>query len=100
MDWIAFVNKWLHLLSITGIVGGIGLALLVLVPAAQSGPEGAETFQRIGKRFKILFHVLWTVVLLTGVYNMMLVSPAVNKEYNMVLGIKMGLAILMCLLSF
>jgi uncharacterized membrane protein len=97
MDEIAFINKWLHLLSIIGIIGGIGFAWMILVPAAKSGPESSGALQEMWKRFRTWLKALWIVVVLTGFYNLALVSPSVNGQYQTLLGMKMGLALLMLL---
>lgn len=96
---IAFFNKWLHLLSIIGMLGGLGFAWLVLVPATKSGEEVSETVRGMWKRFGIALGVLWLVVLATGIYNMLLVSPRVNEDYQKFLGMKMGMAMVMFVLS-
>jgi putative copper export protein len=93
----AFINKWLHLLSMIGVLGGIMFALLVLVPSLNGTSE--DVSKSLWKRFGISLAVLWMVVLATGFYNMILVSPSVNKEYQKLLGMKMGLAILMFILT-
>src|SRR5689334_8066740 len=104
MDVAVFLNKWLHLLSVTAVFGGIVVAVLVLVPAlrpsahnAQGSPadadqagagESAEA-RAVWRRFGMVQGILWFVVLATGFYNYYLVSPNVNGHYHMFLGMKM-----------
>jgi putative copper export protein len=93
----AFINKWLHLLSMIGVLGGIMFGLLVLVPALKDA--GEEVSRPLWKRFGISLAILWVVVLATGIYNMILVNKTVTVEYSKLLGMKMGLAMLMFILS-
>lgn len=95
---IAFFNKWLHLLSIIGTLGGIFFALIVLAPEKTEPGDDGRT-RALWKRFGIAFGALWLIVLATGFYNLVLVSPKVNSEYQKILGMKMGLALLMFFLS-
>ncbi|HZT41783.1 MAG TPA: hypothetical protein VFA07_06320 [Chthonomonadaceae bacterium] len=100
MELVGFINKWLHLLSIIGTLGGIAFAWLVLVPAARNSPPGTEvTIRGLWRRFGISLGILWLVVLLTGFYNVILVSPTVVPTYHMLVGAKIMLVILMFLLS-
>ena len=99
MDGIAFYNKWLHLLSIIGVLGGLAFAWIVLARAAGRDEEPPPVLAAAWKRFGISLGILWLVVLATGFINLALVSPKVNSGYQQILGIKMGLAILMFILS-
>ena len=100
---ISFLNKWLHLLSVIGMLGGVAFAWLVLVPALQSGGEETEMEKTLWRRFGISLAVFWLIVLLTGFYNYYLISTSttliVTGTYHMYVGMKMVLAILMFLLS-
>lgn len=100
MEIVSFVNKWLHLLSIIGTLGGIAFAWLVLVPASRNSPAGTEEAIRgLWRRFGISLGILWLIVLLTGFYNYYLVTPSVVPTYHMLVGAKIMLVILMFLLS-
>ena len=90
-----FFNKWLHLLSMIGALGGLIFALIVLI-TTNPGTEGTEAHW---KRFGRAQGMLWLVVMVTGFYNMMKVTPSVNGHYQMFLGIKMMFAILMFIVS-
>jgi uncharacterized membrane protein len=96
---IAFFNKWLHLLSIIGVLGGTAFAWLVLKPVLKAEDGGGDTGKLLWKRFGIALGVLWLIVLATGFLNQMLVTPKVNANYQMLLGMKMGLALLMFVVS-
>ena len=100
MELVSFINKWLHLLSIIGTLGGILFAWLVLVPATRHSPAGTEEVTRsLWRRFGISLGILWLIVLLTGFYNYILVMPSVVDTYHMLIGAKIMLVILMFLLS-
>ncbi len=96
MELIAFISKWLHLLSIAGILGGIAFALIALVPVLRTEPESAA-LKQIWKRFGITMAILWLVALATGFYNLSVVTPTVNGTYQMWVGIKIALALAMFL---
>lgn len=100
METIAFFNKWLHLLSVIGTLGGIAFAWLTLVPALRGSDEAAsDTARNLWRRFGISLGVLWLLVLFTGFFNYYIVAPSVIGRYHMFAGMKMGFAILMFLLS-
>jgi putative copper export protein len=94
MDPVAFVNKWLHLGSMVGMLGGLAFGLLVLAPGLRANAD-EELAKSLWKRFGITVGILWIVVLATGFLNMYLVTPSVNGKYQMFLGMKMALAIVM-----
>src|SRR4051794_25735449 len=99
MDVIQFVNKWIHLLSIIGVLGGIMFALVVLIPGdvlTESTDDGSKLRW---KRWGIAQAVLWVLALATGFANYAFVSPTVIGRYHMLLGMKMTLAILMFLIA-
>ncbi len=98
MELVTFFNKWLHLISIVGVLGGTAFAWLVMVPALRDG-EDSPLAKMQWKRFGISLAVLWVIVLITGFANMAFVSPKVNAAYQGILGIKMMLALLMFVLS-
>jgi uncharacterized membrane protein len=101
-----FINKWLHLLSVIGTLGGLAFAWFVLRPAPNTAPSGeaagegvADPNRELWKRFGMAVGVFWIVVLLTGFYNYYKVSPTVVSRYHMFAGMKMGLALLMFVLT-
>lgn len=97
MDAIQFVNKWLHLLSIIGVLGGIMFAWIVLRPIpGEVETDAAGEGERVRwKRWGIAQAVLWVVVLVTGFANYVFVSPNVIGRYHMFVGMKMALALMM-----
>jgi uncharacterized membrane protein len=102
-----FINKWLHLLSVIGTLGGLAFAWHVLRPGSPeatspdraAGDAEADANPEMWKRFGMAVGILWIVVLLTGFYNYYKVSPTVVSRYHMFAGMKMGLAILMFVLT-
>lgn len=100
MEFVKFFNKWLHLMSMIGVLGGIIFAWLSLRKAAKSDDPAAGEFLRpILRTFGISLGVFWIVALLTGFYNYFIVMGSVTGAYHMYAGIKMMLAILMFLIS-
>jgi uncharacterized membrane protein len=96
---ISFFNKWLHLISIVGVLGGIFFAWQVLTPTLRNEASDGDLGRQMWKRFGMAFGVLWIVVLATGFLNMYLVTPKVNAHYQMYLGIKTLLALVMFFVS-
>src|SRR4051812_37439445 len=90
MELVTFFNKWLHLISIVGVLGGTAFGWLVMVPALRNEAEDNPLAKGMWKRFGLSLAVLWVIVLLTGFANMAFVSPKVNANYQMLLGIKMS----------
>src|SRR2546423_14157530 len=99
MDPVAFINKWIHLTSVIGTVGGIFFMRWVVLPGLDPAALEAEPAKGIVRRFGMAMGILWLLVLMSGFLNMYMVSPHVNKGYQMYLGIKTLLALLMFALS-
>lgn len=100
MGILVFLSKWLHVLGMAGVVGGLLFAQLVLVPLQPRTEEAEnETVKQVWKRFGIAMGLLWVVVLITGFYNLAMVTPTVNSAYQQVVGIKIGLALIMFFLT-
>ena len=93
MTFITFLSKWLHLISIVGVLGTAMCLRFVVVPAFREGQsEAGERLFRLAGRFS---GVLWVVILLTGSFNTYQISAEVNKPYHMALGGKIMLALIM-----
>jgi len=96
VDAVQFVNKWLHLLSIIGVLGGVLFALVVLkAEKSEASDDTSDVWRLLWKRWGIMQAVFWVVALLTGFANYAFVSPNVIGKYHMFAGMKMTLAILM-----
>ena len=100
MELLVFLNKWLHLLSVIGTLGGILFARIVLADGqVKGGTNWSAALAPLWRRFGIALGVLWAIVLLTGTYNYIIVSPKVVGSYHMLAGMKIMLAVLMFLVS-
>jgi hypothetical protein len=98
MDFVPFLNKWLHLLSMIGMLGGTAVAWFVLNPALRDKGDDADA-KAIWRSYGILQGVLWLIVLVTGFFNYYFVMPTVVGTYHMLLGMKIMLALLMFVLA-
>lgn len=97
MTFITFLSKWLHLLSIVGVLGTAICLRFAVIPALNGADsEGEKRLFRFAGR---LTAALWAVILLTGVFNTYRVSADVNKGYHMALGGKIALALIMLVIS-
>ena len=96
MEILSFLSKWLHLLSIIGVLGGVMVAYLVLVPALRNGgSEETDTVKAVWKGFGRLVVLLWLVILITGFYNLFTVWPHTTKPYHRFLETKILLTLIM-----
>lgn len=95
---LAFFNKWLHLLCIIGMLGGTAFAWFVLYPAFKDHPDTPDA-KAIWRKYGIMQGALWVIILLTGFFNQHIVTPGVTGKYQMFLGMKITLAILMFILA-
>ena len=95
---IEYISKCIHLLSMAGILGGTFFALLVLSPAMKKDPDNVS-LKLMWKRFGITVAVLWLCIIVTGVYNLKVVTPTVNAGYQELIGMKMMLAVIMFLVT-
>ena len=99
MELVTFFNKWLHLVSIVGVLGGTAFALLVMAPLLRNEAKDSPLAKGMWKRFASSIAILWIIVLVTGFVNLFMVSHSVNSSYQSILGIKVLLALLMFVLS-
>lgn len=100
MEVVAFINKWVHLLSVIGAIGAIAFARLALVPGLQGQAEEQNSVSKaLLRRFGILLAVYWLLILLTGFVNLFLVWPQTTQAYHRILEGKVLLALIMFALS-
>ena len=100
MEMVLFLNKWLHLLSICAVMGGTFFAWLILSHATSNDTEAESQFMKpLWSRFGISLAIFWVLALGTGFLNVWFVSPHVNGMYQLVLGMKIMLALLMFILT-
>lgn len=95
---VELLNKWVHLLSIAGVLGGTLFSLLVLAPQLKTDGDNAQ-IKAMWKRSGLTLAGLWVLVLITGFVNMYLISPSVNGNYQMWLGMKVALALVMFIVT-
>lgn len=99
MALAAFLNKWLHLISIVGTLGGIIYAWAVLVPALRAQPADSDIVRALWRRTGIVMMGLWLIVLATGFLNYYIVTPTVTGTYHMEIGMKIVLVLFMLVVS-
>jgi uncharacterized membrane protein len=90
-DSLAIPLRWLHIASMTTLLGGMIFWRLVLARAGADDTRGAFT-ERVAAAFRPL--VLGSIVglMLSGFINY-LTAPGHSKFYHMLLGIKLLLAL-------
>ena len=100
MESLVFVNKWLHLLSMIGTLGGMAFAWLVLRPATTTvGYADQQRLSPLWRAFGISLGVFWVLVITTGIINYLLVHQSVNAQYKMLLAVKVVMVSVMFALS-
>ncbi|MDE2125735.1 MAG: hypothetical protein KGJ62_04020 [Armatimonadetes bacterium] len=97
---MAFISKWLHVMSIIGVLGGSFFMWLLLctITVAPESPA-ADLIKAQWRKAGMALMGLWVVVLVTGFYNYYVVSPHVAATYHMLVGMKIGIVMLMLVLS-
>ncbi len=100
MELLSFLNKWLHLISIVGVLGSVlfmRFAVLQAFPGAAL--DESDAGKEIRRQYGMLTGILWLVVLVTGFLNYYLVSNSptakVNGNYHMFVGMKIALVLIM-----
>ena len=86
--------RWIHILSAITAVGGLFFLRFVLWPAARDTLDDethAKLREAVIGRWKKVVMVVITLLILTGLYNLMVVGMPKAKEhpsYHMIFGIK------------
>lgn len=100
MSWGDLVVKWVHVLS---IVTGVGLTLfqyLVLLPVLRRVQGVPEDFvQAVQRRAGMVIGIAWVLIWVTGIYNLVVIVPAVKPNYHLVLGAKILLVLVLFFIS-
>ncbi|MGC8784373.1 MAG: hypothetical protein ACP5RN_08305 [Armatimonadota bacterium] len=100
MNWSDLIVKWVHVVS---IVTGVGLTLfqyLVLLPVlrrTQGVPE--DLVKAIQRRAGMVIGIAWVLIWVTGIYNLVVIIPAVKPNYHLVLGAKILLVLVLFFIS-
>ncbi len=90
-DEIAIPLRWLHIASMTTLLGGIVFWRMVLARAGVDDTRGAFT-ERIAAAFRPLVFASITGLVISGFVNY-LAMPGHTKLYHAMLGIKLLLAL-------
>ena len=90
-DEIAIPLRWLHIASMTTLLGGIVFWRMVLARAGVDDTRGAFT-ERIAAAFRPLVFASIAGLVLSGFINV-LGAPGHSKQYHMLFGIKLLLAL-------
>jgi putative copper export protein len=100
--WFNVLTRWIHVTSAALAVGGLVYAGLVMFPALRAAGEGARPVEEGAMaRFRTLIHSAIGLLLLTGVYNLVVVIPRANalgeakSLYHGILGTKILLALIL-----
>jgi hypothetical protein len=100
MDLAPFLNKWLHLLSIIFVLGGVFYQRFVAMPGLRTGELADTDWARsLARRWGLISAFLWLIILATGFVNFHFVAAHVNSAYSAVLGMKILLALVMFFLA-
>lgn len=100
MEAVQFINKWIHLLGISAMVGGVVFGWMVLSPALTAeSVRGTDLARALWRRFGLTLAGIWVIVLATGFFNYYLVAPSVTGSYHMLIGMKIVLVFIMLILT-
>jgi uncharacterized membrane protein len=86
---LAVLMRWLHIISVITLLGGMIYARYVLAPALTGLPEGEKNniLARSAENFRSLILVTVFIILLSGLYNLF-TKPNIPAGYHMWFGIK------------
>jgi putative copper export protein len=100
--WFNVLSRWIHVTSAALVVGGLVYAGLVLLPSLVGAGEGTRPVsEALQRRFRVLLHSALGLLLLTGVYNLVIVIPRARalgdakSLYHGILGTKILLALVL-----
>src|SRR5947209_10953090 len=87
---LAVVMRWVHIISVITLLGGVIYARYVLAPALSGLPDPSKTelLARTAKEFRSLILLTIFTILLSGLYNL-ITKANVPHGYHMWFGIKM-----------
>jgi len=100
---LALVFRWLHVLAAITAAGGAIFARFAVLPALEGLPEEQRRnlHEAIRGRWAKFVHASILILLVTGLYNFMVVIGPKNvvPQYHMVFGIKFVLALVLFALA-
>jgi uncharacterized membrane protein len=103
--WVNVAMRWVHVASAVVAVGGTVMMRFVILPALERLPNGPEVLTAIRPAFKRIIHSAIGLLLLTGLYNYVIVAiPKVKEQgiegYHSVMGIKILLSLVLFGIAF
>src|SRR5437868_473454 len=75
--WLNVFVRWIHISAAVVGVGALAFVRLALIPAMAGEPESAA-WARLMRRFKLILHTTIGLLLLSGIYNLIVVIPRAN----------------------
>jgi|GEM_PF-613506 putative copper export protein len=100
MQWAVFIVKWIHLFSISAIIGGTGFAFLILpLKIPEENSEVTSMIKQQWKRFGIALGFFWLLAIATGICNVYFLIHSVSQMYMIFLGMKIALALIALIIS-
>jgi len=100
--WFNVLSRWIHVTSAALVVGGlVGVGLVVLPALAGKGDVTYGILTGVWSRYRTLLHAALGLLLLTGVYNLIVVIPRARalgdakSLYHGILGTKILLALVL-----
>jgi Ni,Fe-hydrogenase I cytochrome b subunit len=109
-DIISLFTRWLHIASAVVGVGATVMMRFIILPVLERLPNGGEVLAQIRPGFKRLVHSAIGLLLLTGLYNYVVVAiPKVRvgreqgietlARYHSVMGVKILLALALFIIA-
>jgi uncharacterized membrane protein len=93
-DALNVTMRWLHIISVVVLIGGVLYGRLVMVPAMRALPAAEQDTlgEAMAARFRSLLYLAILLLIGTGTYNLFL-NLGRGPVYQALLGIKMLLAL-------
>ena len=93
-DLLTILMRWLHIISMATLVGGMLYARLAMAPAiaALSAESGNAVANRAGAAYRPLIIAAIIGAIMSGIYRL-LITPGHSTLYHTLLGIKLLLAL-------
>src|SRR5437660_11658620 len=77
---LSFLNKWLHLMSIVGVLGAVLFMRFAVLPAFPGASlDETDTGRELRRQYGFLTGILWLIILVTGFLNYYLVANATPR---------------------
>lgn len=100
MNWTDLVVKWIHVASIVTAVGLTLYQYFVLQPVLRRVHEVPEELVKaLQRRAGMVIGIAWLLIWVTGIYNLVVIVPAVRPNYHLMLGAKILLVLVLFFIS-